>query len=573
MVCGRNLMDHREHAEHMRLAIWLALLALLAYVNVTANKFVLDDKYFLVENYALRQPWLFFSPLFKAIPLAIRPAMFFSLALDFKVWGLSPAGFHLTNLLLHVLNVLLVYEVALRLPGGRFFAPLAGLLFAIHPVHSEAVASLLGRSDLMIMAFFLLGLLAYHVFLREPKLFRRGAYYLLTLFLFGLSCLTKESGIVLPLLLVLSENSVWRSVGPRRGLKAQALSFLPFVGLGLLLIWFRQAVVPATGQTVWGGGAWQTTILMGLVIWKYAVLMIFPAFLSPFYEMSWPTGWACLIVIGGAAVLFGAGGLTVRFRRFPLIPWSFLWILIGLLPVSNIVPIPGTMMAERWLYIPSLGFCIGLAWGVHEILTRSRPALRKALWGFGFVVLTLAVVRIVSWNPVWRDDLSLNQAILRRYPESALAHTNLGNYFYLSGRIREAKEEYLQAFLLKPRSAQVHLNLGNVFIVQGDSVSGLAEFRKAVALDSMFVPAWFALGTAYRLRGDLDSALANFQRALKLSPVHLPALVSAGAVSSERKDYTSAEAYFRRALLLAPDDAVLKAYLARAVELRSKEGK
>ena len=553
-----------------RTVFWLVLLSFVAYINVTANKFVLDDNFFLVENYALRQPLLLFSPWFKAIPLAVRPAMFLSLALDYRVWGLDPAGFHLTNLLLHLLNVLLVYGVALRLPGGRSFAPLAGLFFALHPVHSEAVAAMVGRSDLMVTMFFLVGLLAYQRFIEDKGLLRRGLFFLLALLSYGAACLTKENGIVLPLLLVISEKWLWKVKDRGRGLRAQALSIVPFLVVGVLYIGFRQMAVPPSEQTVWGGGAWQTALLMMMVLWKYMVLLVFPFFLSPSYISYWPVGWGYAEVLGGFLALLGGVFVAFRYtRRFPLLSWAVAWIGISLLPVSNIIPIPGAMMAERWLYPPSVGFCVFMAWGATALLVRSNAVLRRALLGLGVIVLILFSVRIVSWNPVWRDECSLNQTVLRKNPESVLARVNMGNYFYLAGRYREAEEEYLGAFRLNPLSAEVHLNLGNVLCAEGEILRGIGEFRRSLALDSTMVPAWFALGTAYQGRGVPDSALLLYQRVLKLDPLNVPALNNSGIIYLEKEEYQHAEESFRRALFITPDDSLLKANFSRALRLRT----
>lgn len=555
----------------LRTAFWLALISLLVFINVTGNKFVWDDEFFIQRNYSLHQPFLLLASLFRHIPLANRPVMALSLSLEFQVWGLDPAGFHLTNVLLHVLNVLLVYTFVRRVGAARRFAPLAALFFALHPVHSEVVASLLGRSDLLIAAFSLLALLAYRRSLLETSEVWRLLAYLLALLFYGAACLTKENGIVLPLLLVISENWLWSGeVKPRRPL-AQGLALVPFLVLALLFLWFRHLTMPVVSQQVWGGGAWQTGLLMLMVVWKYFVLMVFPVFLSPYYILSWPEGWDYLQVFGGLVVLFGGlAALVACRRRAPWLAWAIAWVGCSLLPFSNVIPIPGAMMAERWLYLPSLAFCVLVAWGAHRLLARSASGVRRAVLVLGLGILTLSVVRIVSWNRVWRNEGSLSEVMLGQHPESFLAHNNRGNYLYSVDRILEAREEYAQAFRLNPLSAEAHLNLGNVFCAQGDWLRGIVEYRRATALDSSLVSAWFALGFAHNVQGDLDSAWADYQRVLGLDPFHLPALNFSGIICLKRKDYSQAEAYFRRALAVAPEDPGLKSNLERVLELRSR---
>jgi Tfp pilus assembly protein PilF len=557
-------------ARHLKPLLWLGLLTLLPYINVLQNGFVWDDKTFIIDNYPIRYPLLLLSVPLKGIFLGSRPVMFLSLALDYRIWGLNPTGFHLTNLLLHTLNVLLVYFLALRVTKGGLWAPLAGLLFALHPVHSEAVASMLGRSDLLVTSFSLLGLLAFHGFLRSSALFRKGTLFAGALLFYVAACLTKETGIIFPLLVVICENIAWRNGDRRRPWSAQVLTLVPLLVIGLLCLWFRHVTVPTIGQQAWGSGAWQTALLMMMVLWKYFILLTFPFDLSPYYILYWPEGWFYLQVLGGLSVLLGSVALLIVFhRRIPLLAWAITWLGVTLLPVSNIIPIPGAMMNERWLYLPSVGFAILIGWRASEILSRSSSALRKVLWGVGVVLLLLFAVRIVSWNAVWRSDESVALKILQQHPESTLAHNNLGNFFFCVGRLPEAKQEYAQAILLDPGRAQSHANLGNVYCAEQNWPRGIAEYRKALALDSRLAPAWYALGVAYQRQGVLDSALIQYQQVLQLDPLHVPALKGSGGILLEEKQYGLAEGHFRRALVIAPQDPELKGSLERINELRS----
>jgi tetratricopeptide (TPR) repeat protein len=429
---------------------------------------------------------------------------------------------------------------------------------------------MLGRSDLLVTAFSLLGLLAFHGFLRTSSLFRKGILFAGALLSYAAACLTKESGIIFPLLVVICENLAWRNEDHRRPWSAQVLTLVPFLVIGLLCLWFRQLTAPTVGQQAWGGGGWQTGLLMMTVLWKYLVLLIFPFFLSPYYLPYWPEGWDYLQVLGGLFILLGSVALLLRYhRRLPLLAWAIAWLGISLLPVSNIIPIPGAMMNERWLYLPSVGFVILLGWGAFKILSQSGSALRRVLWGVGVALLLLFAVRIVSWNAVWRTDESVALKILQQHPESPLAHNNLGNYYFRVGRYPEAKQEYAQALLLDPEGARSHANLGNVYCAEQNWPRGIAEYRKSLALDPRLAPAWYALGVAYQRQGVLDSALTLYQRVLQLDPLHVPALKRLGGILLEKKQYGLAEGYFRRALVIAPQDPELKSSLVRALQLRS----
>ena len=570
----------RSACQGGRIFLWLGLATLLAYFPVTANKFVWDDASLIVDNNSLRHPLLIFSTFFEYLPFVphstmplflayafkiYRPLMVLSFALDFKVWGLNPAGFHLTNLLLHLLNVYLVVLLARQLPYGQRFAPLAGLIFALHPVHSEALAAMLGRSDLMITAFSLMGLLAYHRFLRESRRFHRAMAYGFTLLCYLAGCLTKENGIIFPLLLIITERWAWAGDREKRGGWAQALSLTPFLALGLLYFWLHQAMVPPYGQEVWGGGRRQTALIMLIVLWKYFILLVFPAFSSPYYLLHRPEGLAYLRVLAGLLVLLGSFFLAVKFYcRLPLMTWAVAWIGFSLLPVSNIILIPGEIMAERWLYLPSVGFSIFLAWGIHAVFQGVGQLWKRCLLSFGVVILILAVIRIFYSIGLWKDERTLKLAIVKRYPESVMAHNNLGWVLISEGRIQEAEEQFYLAYRSNSGDPLVLSNLGAVFMRQGNWEKAIEFYRRAVARDPFLSAAQFNLGYAYHKQGQLDSAAAVYRRVLKLNPWDVETLTNLGIILNRKEEWVAAEEVFRQALVLEPQDTLLQSYWRKA---------
>jgi tetratricopeptide (TPR) repeat protein len=561
--------------------LWLGLVTLLIYVNGLQNGFVWDDMTMLFSSSSVAGA-SGGKNISQGSRLWQRPLMLFSFQVDRLLYGRNPAGFHLTNLLLH-LGIVLVFACLMkRLLGSEIPALIAGALFVLHPVHGEAVSALLGRSDLLVGLFSLLGLWAYR---KRSPLFS----LVLGLFFFLLAIASKESGLATLGLFVWYDLCFRRSEGRRLWIR-----WLPLLALVLLAIPVYLFLLQRNPWLValkwWGGSPYHNLLMMLTVVWEYARLFFFPSWLSPWYVIPAVTTALHWKVISGLAVLLGVLLILIwSYRKQPLLSFGLGWMLSALLPVSNLVPIPGSMMAERWLYVPSMGFCLLGGMVLNWVWTKLVVA-RRSGWRLGGIAAGILVTILMGWqtvrsNAVWRDDETLFRRVIERFPDSFKGHANLGKTLLDQGRMTEAKGELRKAVALKSDSPFPFLWLGEVCLREGKLDSAQAAFSESIRKDSTFYPAYLSLGGLYRQAGRADSALAvyaeglrhvqnaelynnygiqlvehgslpdgirAYQQAVRVDPGYTPAYHNMGNAYRSLGDFPEAEASYHQALRVDP---------------------
>jgi tetratricopeptide (TPR) repeat protein len=543
----------------------LILLTILAFWPMFRNGFVWDDQEFIVRNPAIRGLWppsRFFASHGSAAEGAIypmtgqRPVMVFSLALDYALWQRNPWGFHLTNFLLHLLCVagtwLLVRKTS-RSPEAGF---LAGLLFAVHPGHAEGVISFLGRSDLLAALFVLLGFYGYLKF-RDQGKSRRMVWFGLALLSFLLGCFSKETGLVLLGLLVVYEAFFsGHSQSNPQNLKSKMARLLPFLVVATGYWLFRGRVLggQSAGSAWWGGTPYTNFLMMFEVYARYIRLLVFPAPLSPLHTVPVPVGWWDVRVLWGLGLFLGTVVAMIgMLRRTPWTGFFLAWFLFGLIPVANLIPIPGVMiMAERWLYLPSLGACALAGWGAWVVWSRSRGWTQRVWFALVAVVLFLFIARTRSWNPIWKTEESVALAVVATSPETPIGYNNLGNALLAKGQTGGALAAFRRALELKLDYAEAHNNYGMALAKRGESEEALREFKEALRLKPNLATAHNNLGIALREKGQIAESRAELFEALRLSPDYADAHYNLGLALDEAGDLQGAEREYRSALRSDP---------------------
>jgi len=512
----------------------VALAALICYANTLGNGFVFDDieavaRNPLVTSASLRPAEIFTSHYWAPmIPTGnlYRPLTILSYALNHRIAGPGPASFHLVNVMLHALCSALLVVLALRLGLGRGGALAAGLLFAAHPIHTEAVAGVVGRADLMAAAA-VLG--AWIVHLARP---RAGAGWIgLIVLLYAAGLLSKESAVVLPALMLAGD--VYRV---RRGL-ARWRDALPatVACLGLTAIWLalRAWLLPAVAAGSVSESLFETAPFLVRfstamsVLWRYLVLLVFPIRLSADYSfeqipalatLAAPMAAAGLLActaIGIAGVVRLAGGRTSHLDGL-----CALVFLLAVAPVSNVfVPI-GTIMGERLLYLPSIAFCLLLPvlWTRTAGAAMSTPSARRAGALLTALVVIPCGIRTVSRNADWKDQLTLFRATVVTSPRSAKAHYNLGVALEEAGQPGEALEQYLAAIAIREDDARSRYNAGLLLAREGRTADALRHLELAARLDPDLPGVSNSLGVVYTELGRKAEAEAAFRATLARDP-------------------------------------------------------
>lgn len=516
----------------------VALVAWGSHANTLSHGFVSDDRPYVVDNPAVRGPgslrhvspsWWKAARTEQRIGGFYRPLPILTFRLDrggaAPHEALDPAPFHRTNVLLHALAAVLAWWLARRLARSDTAALVGGLLFAAHPVHSEAVAWVSGRAELL-AATSALACLAIAAGLSDAPARRRPWLVAAAALLLVLALSSKEGAVALAPIL-------WLLIRSRSGLRSLAASgiLLAFAwGLcaaHVALVWWVRAGVPAGGlgsfvdNPLWAE-PWAVRAGTALaVLARGAGLLVWPASLSADYShrsipiARWILEPAPLMGLAVFALLAWAAARCLRGRdglSFPLALALLAW-----LPASNLIVRTGTILGERLLYFPSAGLCLAAGVAGARLSARSRLAHRAVL--AATLALTLAgLARTVARNRVWKDEETLLRATLAAHPENVKALRALGSLLGRRGERGEALRLLDRALEVHPGYAQGHADRGACLIEAGRIAEAEAALRKALELHPGQAAVWSNLGVCHVRTGRLEEAVRCFAEAARIDP-------------------------------------------------------
>jgi Tfp pilus assembly protein PilF len=575
--------------------------ALLHGQAVTFDWVKWDDPPLVVNNPAIRSLSVnnlvaIFTP---EAGKTYQPVRVLSYAIDHALFGLKPGPFHATNVLLHCLAsallVPLVFAMLSELHRGRerenrIIALIAALFFAAHPINVESVAWVASRK------YGLLGLcsfLAFWCYLRSSQSEKVDWRFLGTAVVLALlAAMSSPFGVTIPVLIVFFDWCRGRVLSNLRLYVPFALCFAILYAM-IAFALFAGEEGPGVGPTHIEGKFHWTLFTMLRVIFDYGVNLVCPLFLNHKYPNHFEHSilhWKILVVIVSLVAI--AVFLVRDYRaghRCPL--FCVGWMLIAWAPVSNIVPISHTM-ADRYMYIPSVGFCLflGLA---SNVLARRQLALAL---GIPLVALLLLAGLTLARGAVWKDDRTLWEASLRTDPANPTALFNIGVYEHNEGKLDAAEKKYRRSLSLFEINPSVHHNLGTLLVGKKRFPEAIAHLRRATELapertDSyrnlagalaetgdlrgaaVAFGKWSELsgnpagyleaGLAFGHRGMHEQAIAEFERVLSVDAQHEQALKNLGVSHAITKNYPAAETYFRRVLAINPQASGVAGMLAQ----------
>ena len=460
-----------------------------------------------------------------------RPVTTLSYLLNYAILGnaTNPAGYHWTNLVLHLANVSLVYVLGTLIFGAPALGLSLAAIWGLHPLMTESVTNIVGRADLLAAFGILMGLLCHIRSMAEAR-WRRAGWLIALALSQTIALFSKENGVVLPALMV-SYDLIWaeRSVWGRR-IMSYAVLALPFVAFfGLRSQLHMHLAVPFRENPLIGAAFWTARMTAFQVIGRFLWLFVWPTRLSAEYSYNsvplfqWPpAGWQDLEASIVLALCVAGIALAVRMcRENKPLCFFVLFFFIALAPTSNLFILIGSVMSERFMYLPAIGLT-GCAVGLTYAISRrfSQPALGKALWAAAGVLCLALGARTYARNFDWHDEATLWTSVTKVNPDNALAHLNLGSALLeVPGRVPDAISEYQRAVRIYPNYAEAHNNLGAVLLQSGRTTEAVAEYRAAVRLDPDYPDAHSNLGGALsRIPGRLSEATAELETAVRLDP-------------------------------------------------------
>ena len=585
----------------------LVVLAFFVYCNALYDGFVWDDGRQVLQNPYIRDTrhlsqifttdvWSFRS--LEQRSNYYRPMMHLVYMATYHLFGLQPGGFHAVNMLFHAADTLLVYFLIGLLFRRRGLAFLSALLFATHPIHTEAVIWVASLPEVSVTFFYLAALILYVL----PESLNRpaGRYRIGSLLAFFLALLSKEMAVTLPLV-IMAYEVVYR----KATLRNAVLAVIPYAAPVAVYMAMRLHALGglAAGDThpeVMGlAYVWSVIVLVAKYVWK----MLVPVPLNFFHLFEPNRSPLEPAVLGSATGLAALVWGAWRGRAaHPALSFGLAWILITLLPALGIKQVGENVFTERYLYLPSIGFCWVLVYGLTLLLERAAPLENRkpATVTLAVVAGLSALYAIATWARAedYRNEIRLFtktlaqspgavpirnglgtayfnqrqydlaerefQEVLRYKPDSPEAHMNLGVGYYIKGQTEAAIREYRAALRYRPTYAEAHYNLGLAYIKMGAGKPALEEFQQAVQANPDYVKARLSLGAALRSEGRLDQALSEHQRALALRPDMVEAHVNLGLDYMAAGQFDRAAQAFGDALRLDPNYAEGYNYLGAA---------
>jgi tetratricopeptide (TPR) repeat protein len=534
----------------------LAAVSVIIFINTLSNTFVYDDSATIVNNNLIKN-WKNLHSVFSihyfilSGELSYRPAVTLSYFADYSFWGLNPAGFHFTNILLQAANTVLFYIFLKQVTKASTVAFISALLFTTHPVITETVNSVSYREDLLASLFLLITFILFlKIDGKSLSRYKFVAYYTGSLFSYFLSLFSKETAVTLPVLVVLFNAFYTISARPLRSIikkvKGIYTGYFIITVFYLLIrfVLFRHVYI-RLDQTQQG------LFVMVKVIASYIKLLFFPFNLNADYVVPPATSGIPAFII---SILFVTATVVLLIRlcqNNKQYGFFASWFFVALLPVLNIIPI-GNIMAERYLYMPVMGFS-----GVIGILVQ-KCTLKKnfAAICLGIIIITFSVAS-VHRNGIWRDESTLWHSTVSREPGSTRAHHNLGVVYSSQGFYDYAESEYKKTLEINSRDAESHYNMGNIYEKRGMLDAAIKEYQEALRYNPFHANACNNLGGIYKNKHLFESAVELYKKAIQYNPFNPYYYSNLGLAYHENKLYQEAITEFQRALQISPYNSSL----------------
>lgn len=511
--------------KHIVCALFLLIVAYGIFFPALKYDFVADDedliirrKEYLSDPGSLRD--MFFKPFFVETRADIlpyyRPMITLSYMMDYHIWGLQPFGFHLTNILIHCLNVLLIYWLLNELTRKISVSFSAALLFALHPMHIGSVAWISGRTDSVASIFMILTFICSLKFwenFESSSILRKIIFGGLTALFFFSGIFSKEISATLPLLFFAYIYFC------RDKVKFKPASMLAVIFVGIFLFYWV-ARVKSLGVA--------TSDLPTTYPLKHRLLTVPFLFFNYLKALSFPTKFSFLKLIDPASSI-----LSVKFLIFfillilffflifslrkshSILSFALSWIFITLLPVLNIIPI-ASYYSEYWLYVPSIGFCLFLALGIYKILSEKE----KFFWILIMLISLYYGIITLNSSYVFRSEFTLWKIAVEQEPDYTIAQNSLGVAYLKAGDLETAEKHFLKAIELSPYFGDPYANLATIYFRRNKYEKALKLIRRGAGYESLYETGDFQLvwGIAHYELGNYEKAIYRFNQSLTFAP-------------------------------------------------------
>jgi len=522
--------------------LFLIVITLGVFFPSLFMEFTYDDRWVVLEDPRIRQGemgalWNLNLDVFK-----LRPVRTLTYMVDYAVFGFWPAGYHLHNLFWHVLCVVLVFMLLKKVTHQATFSFFGALIFAIHPIHVEAVSNITNRKELLALGFLLIAFLCYIRFL-EGTTARKWGWFFVCGLSWGLGIFSKQVAIILPFLLFAYELLLVPK--DQRFLTKNIPLFLALLGaITLPLVLYAFYILanphspnfpPSFNSTTPRGYRGELTFLALIAtsaraFWTYIQLLVWPAGLCPDHVVDLSTSFLDLWVLLAWAGLTAFIILSLWVSpKWPVLAFGMLWFIISFIPISNLLP-SAYILADRYMYMPSVGYCmvvVAFSQALYGWLSTTHPQKAIGITSLLAAALTVGYTSTtLAYNPHWRNQQTLFTYVLQCHSESGRAFNGLGNYYFEKGMYVKAKEYFSQAIAQGLINAEkygggaigfldAYNNRGNALYELGEYQAALDDYTHVISIFPEWGKPYSNRGIVYLAQKQYDRAVEDFTQALE----------------------------------------------------------
>jgi len=450
-----------------------------------------------------------------------HPLTWLSLMFDYQIYGLNAGGYHVTNVVLHILSILLLFWLFNRMTGSIWKSAFIAALFAVHPLRVESVAWVAERKDVLSVFFWILALCFYVYYTEKPVVKR----YLPVLFCFLCGLMSKPIVVTLPVIMILLDYWPLKRFESQKGnvflwqLKEKTLFFILSVIFSLITLYAQYN--PALKHFPWNyrlaGAPVALLTYLEKILWPFDLAVLYPL----------PEQFSILHVVGSVLVIiFISVAVILLMKRLPYVFVGWLWYVVALFPVIGLTQTGTHSIHDLYTYLPSIGIAVMLVWGI-PLSFQKKEIHKKILLPAGITIII--ILSLLTWKQsgYWKNSITLLKHDLQvTNGRIALAHNNLAVALAEGGDTAQAIHHYNEAICLKPKYADPYNNRGTIYGAQGKYQLAIDNFNKAIALKPDFAKAYYNRGTAYAYMGKYQEALLSYNEAIRLKPDYADAYVN-----------------------------------------------
>jgi len=551
--------------EKQKLIVYLALIVVTFAVFWQVNQYDFvnfDDQCYVIQNIHIQSGitpdgirWAFST---KYTELW-HPLIWLSFMFDYQLFGLIAGGYHLTNLILHILSTLLLFWLFNRMTGAIWKSAFVAAVFALHPLHVESVAWIAERKDVLSAFFWMLTLCLYVYYTERPAVKR----YILVLFSFVLALMSKPMVVTLPVIMVLldywplgrfesqkSGNCMTGAVSPKAAFKLLREK-IPFFILSAVLVIITLYNPDNTDHKLFPLDARIANALVSLV--TYLEKTFWPHDMAIFYPFSLKLPlWQ--VLGSGFLIIFASTAVILMAKRYPYLLVGWLWYMITLLPVIGIIQIWLYSAADRYHYLPSIGIAVMLAWGLPALI-KNKNTRKKIL--FPTAIAFLAILSILSWQQCgyWKNSIELWNHTLQVTKNNDIAHTNRGAVYAELGQYQRAVEDYNEVIKLRPGNFLAYYNRGNMYAALKQYQRAIEDYNEVIRMKPDHADSYNNRGWTYFKQGFYQLAFKDLDEVIRLKRDNADAYNNRGGAYFKRGQYQTAIEDFDKAIRLKQDYA------------------